>query len=147
MVKMTLLARDGSVAEDSQRRHLYTFHDARTVIYRRRIIYSHGTSLRVGYASCNNNDGILAHKREDPSNVSRSSRCEHSHREAGMHRPTRIPRVCSLSVELSLMSFSGVARCVSYVFQRYPREHECKRASGVIRFYWINGRMGKDSRV
>lgn len=121
MVKMTLLVRDGCVGEEPTR-HLYTFRSARTVIYRRRIIYSHGTSLRVGYAPCNNNDGTSAHKREDPSNVSRSSRCEHSQRGAGrMHRPARIPAACSLSVELSLMSFSGVARRVSYVFRRYAQ--------------------------
>lgn len=45
---------------------------------------SRDVSPRVGYASCNNNGGTLAHIKEKivPSNVPRSSRCEHSRRGA-----------------------------------------------------------------
>lgn len=43
--------------------HLYTFLRARTIIYRQRIIYSHGTSHAGRPPSCNNNSSILTYER------------------------------------------------------------------------------------
>lgn len=133
--KMTLLARRRR--RRTRASFIHVPRRARTVIYRRRIIYSHGTSPRVGYASCNNNDGTLGHKRADPSNAFRVPRVVGIVTAEGgvMHRPFRIPGACSLSVELNLMSFQGVARRVSCVFQRYPRER--KRKTSPVLFVFI----------